>query len=96
MSGKRQLREFKEAKRLLVLEADLHRTLRRAECASIGARLSWVQQAREKVRSASPWLAVGATAIGILAAWRWRSQARWIPTVLAAVRVGAKVLAASK
>jgi hypothetical protein len=96
MSGKRQLSEFNEAKCLLVLEADLHRALLRAECASIGARLSWVRQAGETAWAASPWLAVGAAGIGVLIARRWRSHPRWIPTILAALRVGAKVLVASK
>lgn len=86
MPAQRQLTELQERKRLLILQADLHRALLRAECVSMHERLSWLNEARDKMRSASPWLAVGAVAGGLLAASRWRKLAKWVPTALAAWR----------
>ena len=60
MSAKRQLTGLAERKRLLVLQADLHRAVVRVECANARDRLAWLHQATNKVRAASPWLAVGA------------------------------------
>ena len=86
MLGKRDVDEIGERKRLLVLQADLHRAALRAEVANVRARLDWLQAARDKVGAASPWLALGAGVVGILAARRWRNVLRWIPTALAALR----------
>ena len=86
MSGKRDVIDLAERKRLLVLQADLHRAALRAEVASVRDRLNWVQAARDKVGAASPWLALGAGVVGILAARRWRTLVRWMPTALAALR----------
>jgi hypothetical protein len=96
MPGNRDVIELEERKRLLVLQADLHRTELRAELASVRARLQWVQSARDKVGAASPWLALGAGVAGILAARKWRNVVRWIPTALAAVRWIRKLRADSK
>jgi hypothetical protein len=74
--------ELQERKRLLVLQSELDRASLCVECARLGARLSWMQNTQEKVRSASPWLALGAAAVGLLAARRGRKLARWLPTVL--------------
>lgn len=78
--------DLAERKRLLVLQADLHRALLRAECATVRGRLNWWHEARNKMRSASPWLAVGAGAVGLLAASGWRKLANWVPVGLAAWR----------
>ena len=86
MPGQGDVTELAERKRLLLLQADLHRTVLRAELASARARLEWLQSARDKVGAASPWLALGAGVAGILAARRWRNVVRWIPTALAAWR----------
>ena len=86
MSAKRQMTGLIANKRLLVLEADLHRALLQTECASLGARLSRARQAVERTRAASPLIAASAAGIGILAAGRWRRLARWIPVTLAALR----------
>jgi len=86
MLRKRDVDEIGERKRLLVLQADLHRAALRAEVANVRARLDWLQAARDKVGAASPWLALGAGVVGILAARRWRNVLRWIPTALAALR----------
>jgi hypothetical protein len=86
MPGNRDMIELEERKRLLILQADLHRTALRAEVAGVRSRLQWLQAAREKVGAASPWLALGAGVAGILAARRWRNLVRWIPTALAALK----------
>jgi len=77
------MNELLERKRLLLLQADLHRALLRNECTKMGTRLSWLHEARDKVRSASPWLAVGAGVVSLLAARRWRNLTPWIPQILA-------------
>lgn len=83
MSEKIGLTGLAGRKRLLVLQADLHRTLLQAEALRLRARLSPV---REGVRVGRPWLlGVGAVA-GLLAARRWRRALRWIPSGLAAWR----------
>jgi hypothetical protein len=79
----RELTELAERKRLLVAQADLHRAILRAEGVRVRSRFNWISEAREKVGAAGPWLALGAGALGILAARRWRNVVRWIPTALA-------------
>ena len=86
MPEKRQLTELAERKRLLVVQADLQRAMIRAECARVRARFNWMYEARQKAGAAGPWLALGAGALGILAARRWSNLARWIPTALAVLR----------
>lgn len=86
MPGNGELMELAERKRLLVLEADAHRGTLRAELATVHARLHWLQSARDKMGAASPWLALGAGVVGILAARRWRNVLKWIPTALTALR----------
>ena len=86
MSAPGQLTDLAERKRLLVLQADLHRALLRVECATVRERLNWLHTARNKMRSAGPWIAVGAGVISLLAARRWRKLANWIPVGLASWR----------
>ena len=86
MPGNGELIELEERKRLLVLQADVHRAALRAELAGVRARLNWVAEARDKMGAAGPWLALGAGVVGVLAARRWRNVLRWIPTGLAAWR----------
>lgn len=86
MPAQGTLTELQERKRLVLLQADLHRALLRAEVATARARWSWVMDMRETVRDARPWWAVGAAVVGFLAAWRGRSLTRWIPAALAVWR----------
>ena len=83
--------DLAERKRLLVLQADLHRAVLRAEYVSVRARLSWLNGAGGQARSASRWLAAGAAATGLLAAWRGRKLAGWIPAAITAWRVWKKL-----
>lgn len=86
MPTPRPLTELQDRKRLLVLRADLHRALLQAECTNIRERLRWVNETRDKMQSASPWLIVGAGALGLLIASRWRKLSKWVPGALAAWR----------
>lgn len=86
MSAGHPLMELAERKRLLVLQADLHRTMLRAEGLNACARLSWLNQARHQARAAGPWLAAGMATVGLVAAWRGYKLATWIPRALAAWR----------
>ena len=78
--------ELEARKRLLVLQADLHRIVLRAEWANLRSRLSWLDKIRDKVRSVSPWLAASTAVLGVLAAGRGRKLVLWAPVALAAWR----------
>jgi hypothetical protein len=84
MSSKSTMIDLEVRKRLLVMQADLHRALLRTEAAGLREQWSWLGEASQKARSVSPWISLGAAALGLLAAWRGRRLARWIPAVLAA------------
>ncbi len=79
----KRLNELTERKRLIVLEADLHRSLVELECASVRARLD---SARAGIRLGGPWLLAGGAVAGLVAARHWRGLACWAPTALAAWR----------
>lgn len=86
MFAKPQLNELAERRRLLVMEADLHRSLIGLEREGLRERLAGLQAAREKVASSSSWLIAGGAVAGLLAVRHWRKLARWLPAVLAALR----------
>lgn len=75
--------DLQQRKRLLVLEAELHRALLCAGVANVRERWDWLKAARAQARSAGPWLGLGAVALGLLVAWRGRKLARWLPPALA-------------
>ena len=79
----KRLNDLTERKWLIVLEADLHRSLVELECANLRARLD---SARPGIRSGGPWLLAGGAVAGLVAARYWRGVARWAPTALAAWR----------
>jgi len=86
MFAQQQLNELAERRRLLVMEADLHRSLIGLERESLRARLAGLQAARERVASGGPWLAAGSAVAGLLAVPHWSKLVRWIPTALTALR----------
>ncbi len=86
MFAEKRLKEIQEQKRLLTLEASVHRSLVRAEMVNARRRLSWLSGARQKAAAASPWLAVAGAVAGLFAARRVGGVAKWIPTALAALR----------
>lgn len=86
MLAKRQLNELAERRRLLVMEADLHRSLIGLERENIRARFAGLQAARGRVGAGGPWLAAGGALAGLLVIRRWRKFAPWIPAALTALR----------
>lgn len=85
MAAQTRMNELAERKRLLVVQADLHRALLKAEMVNIRTRLDWVGQVREKLPGGLWWL-TGGTVAGFLALRRWRTIAKWLPAGFAAWR----------
>jgi hypothetical protein len=82
----KQLNDLAERRRLLVMEADLHRSLLDLERQNLRARLAGLRDARERVAAGSPLLIAGGAVAGLLAVRHWRKVARWIPAALTALR----------
>jgi hypothetical protein len=74
------LNELAERKRLLILQADLHRSLAAASSRSLHARFS---SAQEALHSNHWWLLGGTATLGLLLGGKWRGLARWVPTGIA-------------
>ncbi len=81
-----KLKELEEMQRLLIVQADIHRSILRVESAALRRRLNPVSVLGQKVTGTSPWVLLGAVAGGILAFRRWRASARWVPMALTAWR----------
>lgn len=86
MFAKQQLNELAARRQLLLLEADLHRSVIGLERESLRARFASLNEARERVAAGGPWLVAGGAVAGLLAVRHWRKLARWIPTALTALR----------
>lgn len=86
MFGAKELNELTERKRLLLLEAEVHRRVIALECESLKARLVVFQEARERVAGGGPWLMAGSAVAGLLAVRHWRTLLRWAPAGLSAIR----------
>jgi hypothetical protein len=85
MPAETKLRELEDRKRRLIAQAELNRSVVSLECAGMRARLSWLEDVRDKLSARRPWLVAGGIAAGLLARRRWR-LARWAPAALAAWR----------
>ena len=86
MLARRRLSELAEAKRLVVLQADLHRNLLRLETDTLRERLAGLTGTRDKLWSGRPVWVAGAVLAGVLAVSRWRALLRWAPAVVTAYR----------
>lgn len=86
MFAKEQLNDLAQRRRLLVLEADLHRNLIALEREGLRARMAELQAVRARVAAGGPWLAAGGAFAGLLAVRHWRKVLRWMPTTLTALR----------
>jgi hypothetical protein len=84
MSAQKELKSLAERKRLLRLEADLHRASLRAEIIRARERIEWVSQVRETITGNPLVLAGGGALAGFLALRNWRSLAKWAPAALSA------------
>ena len=71
---------------MLLLEAELHRSVIGLECEGLRARLADLQAARARVAAGGPWLVAGSAVAGLLAMRHWRKSLRWIPAALTALR----------
>jgi hypothetical protein len=86
MSAKQQMNDLAERRRLLAMEADLHRSLIGLECGNLRARLEGLREERKRITAGNAlWIAGGAVA-GLLAVRRWRNIARWLPAGVTALR----------
>lgn len=86
MFAQQQMNELAERRKLLLLEADLHRSVIGLERARLRARLASLNKARERVSAGGPWLVVGGAVAGLLAVRNWRKFVSWIPAALTALR----------
>jgi hypothetical protein len=86
MSARKRLTGLAEAKRLLVLQGDLHRTLLRIEGYALRERLADLAMVSEKSRRGRPLVLAGSVLAGILAVRRWRALLRWAPAAVAGYR----------
>lgn len=86
MLAQKQLNELAERRRLLVVEADLHRGIIGMEVENLRAQIAWLGRARERVSAGKPWLAAGGVVAGLLAVRHWRKVAAWVPAALTAFR----------
>ena len=82
MAAQTRLNELAERKRLLVLQAELHRAVLQAELVNARTRLQWIGQARARLSGGSWWL-TGGVIVVFWALRRWRSALKWLPTGLA-------------
>ena len=81
------MNELAERRRLLVMEADLHRSLIGLEREKLCARIVALREAQERVTSSKPLLIAGSAVAGLVAMRHWRKLARWIPAAVTALRV---------
>jgi hypothetical protein len=86
MSAKEPLNKLAERQQLLVLEADLHRSLIALEREKLRARLAGWRAARARIAVGGPWLAAGSAVAGLLAVRHWRKILRWSPAAITALR----------
>lgn len=86
MFAKEELKALAERKRLLLLEADLHRSLIGLEYESLRKQLAPLNEARERIAAGGPWLVAGSAVAGVLAVRHWRKVIQWAPLAMSAVR----------
>lgn len=82
MSAKQQMTELAERRRLLLLEAELHRRIIGMEYQGLRGQLASLKTLRGQVAGGKPWFIGGAAVVGLLAARHWRKVFRWLPHVL--------------
>ena len=78
------LNELATRKRLLVAQADLHRSVAAVSYLELRTRLGTAQEAMQSNRW---WLFSGLAATGLVLGGQWRKLARWTPLALATWRV---------
>jgi hypothetical protein len=86
MFAAQELKELAERKRLLLLEAEVHRSLIVLECENLRARLAPLNDARERIAAGGPWLVAGSAVAGLFAVRHWRKLVQWAPLAMSALR----------
>jgi hypothetical protein len=86
MFSQTRMNALAERRQLLLLEAELHRSLIALECETLRARLAGLRSARAHLAAGGPWLVAGGAVAGFLAIRHWRKLAGWIPAALTAFR----------
>lgn len=86
MSASQQMKELAERRHLLVVEAEIHRSLIVLERESLRTRLAGLQAARQRVTAGGPLLVAGGAIAGLLTFRHWRKLLHWAPTALTALR----------
>ena len=86
MSEKGRLTELEEARRNLVLEAELRRSELRLEAAELHQRLLRLRTARFAIPMMRPLLALGAVVAGAVAARHPKKLVGWLPSALNLLR----------
>jgi len=81
MPEKSRLNELAEHRKLLLLEADLHRNLIALEVEKLRDAVTDLDSHRQQITS-SPWLLAGSTITGLFALRHWRQVARWAPAAI--------------
>jgi hypothetical protein len=87
-----KMTDLEETRRLLVLQADVHRSTLQLELASLKERLGWLGGARQAAKNTRPWLIGAAAVLGFLAMRYQGGVTRWLPVVLATWRIGRRFL----
>jgi hypothetical protein len=87
MPEKPHLNELAERKRLLILEADLHRTIIGVECRGLRSRVESLNGLRGQISAKRPWFIGGGALAGLMALRHWRKLLRWAPQAFAIWRV---------
>jgi hypothetical protein len=82
MFAEEQLRELTERKRLLLIEAEMHRNFIALECESLRGRLAPLQTVGRALGGLGTWFPAGGMAGGMTAAGRWTRALRWVPAAL--------------
>lgn len=80
------MNDLAERRKMLLLEADLHRSVIGLERVNIQTRLADLKKARERVAPGGPWLVAGSAVAGLFAVRHLRNLAVWIPTAMTAWR----------
>ena len=83
MPEKSKLSELTERRKLLLIEADLHRNLIMMEVENLRAHVADLESARQRVTS-NPWMLAGGTIAGVFAFRHLRQLARWAPVAITA------------
>lgn len=87
MLAQKQLNDLAERRRLLVVEAELHRSVIALEGDHLRTQLDWLGRLREGAFAGKSWLAVGGAVAGLFAARRRPKLGRWMLTALSAFRL---------